>query len=440
VDVPALSALERRVTDEIARRRDDVVALASDLIGFDTTARDVLDPPRDESALQEYLAERLRRAGAAAEVWEPRPEDVSGSRLAPPGLAFDGRPQMAARFAGAGGGRSLLLNGHIDVVSGEPREQWSSDPNRAEVRDGLLYGRGACDMKGGVAAMTFAAEVLASLGVRLDGDLIVCTVTDEESTGAGGVAAVAHGVAADAGIVTEPSTFDAWVACRGSLIPTITVPGRSAHAGVGQPDWRDGGGVNAIEKAELVLQALRVLQEEWRSRPDHRHPYVSPGDIVPVTIEGGHWIVSYPASCRVTYHVAYLPVHADVDGWGGDVARELTACVERAAAADAWLAEHPPTIDWAPEVPASEVDENHPLVQTVLDAGAAVGRPGRRNGMDSWHDGATFTLAGTPCICYGPSDLNVAHTVDEHVPVDDLVACAQALAVAALRFCGTAAA
>ena len=164
--------------------------------------------------------------------------------------------------------------------------------------------------------MTFAAEILASLGLRLAGDLIVCTVTDEESTGIGGLAAVAHGVRADAGIVTEPSGLDAWVACRGSLMPTITVPGRPGHAGVGQPHWREGGAVNAIEKAQIVMDALRRFEEDWRARPDHHHPHLSPGDVVPTVISGGEWMVSYPSSCRIVYHVAYLPVHADEERLG----------------------------------------------------------------------------------------------------------------------------
>lgn len=434
---PGHSATEQHVIDAIAARRDELVTLASELIAFDTTARELDDPPRDEAALQSHLAERLRAAGASVDVWEPAPEDVAGSPLVPPGLAFDGRPQLAARFPGRGGGRSLLLNGHIDVVSAAPREAWTSDPHRAEVRDGRLYGRGACDMKGGIAAMVIAAETLAAAHVGLAGDVIVCTVTDEESTGAGGVAAVAHGVRADAGIVTEASGFDVWVACRGSLIPTITITGRAAHAGVSQPHWSEGGAVNAIEKAEVVLAALRQLQAEWHTRADTRHPYLSPGDIVPVLIRGGDWIVSYPAACEITYHVAYLPTQADADGWGGTVRREIEEQIARAASADSWLAERPPTIEWAPEVPPAEIDPDHEIVETMLGAAALVGRRGRRSGMDSWHDGATFMLAGgTPCICFGPTDHNVAHAVDEYVTVDDLVACAQAVAVAALRFCG----
>jgi acetylornithine deacetylase len=436
-----LSDRERAVAEEIGARRDELVALAASLLAFDTTARNTPDEPaRDEADLQEYLAGRLRAVGAEADVWEPAPDDVRATKLTPPGgVVFEGRPQLAARFPGTGAAPSLLLNGHIDVVSSEPRERWTSDPKRADVRDGKLYGRGSCDMKGGVAAMVFAAETLSRLGVRLGGDLIVCTVTDEESTGAGALAAVAHGVRADAGIVTEPSGFDVWVACRGSLIPTITVEGRPGHAGLPQPDWRDGGAVNAIDKADVVRSALRDLDQEWKRRPEQHHPYLSPGDIVPCLIAGGDWPVTVPASCALTYHVAYLPQHADAEGWGTAVEREIADRVARAAEGDAWLAEHPPALTWAPEVPSSEVSPDEPIVRTLLAAGADVGRPGQVGGLDNWHDGATFTRFGeTPSVCFGPGDVTLAHTVDEHVPVDELVRCAQALAVAAIRFCGDA--
>ena len=431
---------ERQIMDEIARRRDELVALASELIAFDTTAREHNDDPaRDEAALQEYLAARLRAAGAETEVWEPAPEDVAGSPMTPPGLRFEGRPQMAARFPGAGSGRSLLFNGHIDVVTVEPRGQWTSDPFRPEVRAGNLYGRGSCDMKGGIASMVFAAEVLASLGIRLAGDLTVCTVTDEESTGCGALAAVAHGVGADAGIVTESTDFEVKIACRGSLMPTITVPGRSGHAGCPQPHWREGGAVNAIDKASLVTDAMRRLETDWRQRGMDHHPYLSPGDIVPTMVAGGEWMVSYPAACRLDYHIAYLPAQAAADGWGGRVRNEVVEWVMRAPQADPWLMENPPTIEWAPEVPAAAVDPDEPIVSITLAASAAAGRPGRMWGMDGWFDGATFTLSGTPTIGFGPGNgSNLAHVVDEYTPVDDLVAAAQALAIAAVRFCAPA--
>jgi len=431
-----VNGLERRVVDEIDRRVDDLVQLTSELIGFDTTARQGNDPARDEAALQRYLAGRLRARGADVDLWEPEPDDVAGHRMTPPGLRFDGRPQMTARFAGAGVGRHLVLNGHIDAVSAEPTTDWTSDPLKADVRDGKLFGRGACDMKGGVASMVVAAEVLADVGVRLAGDLMVSTVTDEESTGCGALAAVAHGLRADAAIVTEPSDLQAWVVCRGALIATIAVPGRPGHAGMHHLDWRDGGAVNPIDKAFVVLDAARALEAEWRIRHDPGHPLLPPPDIVPTRISAGEWIVSYPASCELVFHLAYLPEQADRDGWGANVMREFSTSVRNATDTDPWLAEHPPTITWAPEVPPAEIAEDHPIVRCVIAAANDIGRASRPTGFHSWYDGATFIrLGATPAVGFGPGSLGVAHTVDEFVPVDELVDCSKAVALTAMRFC-----
>jgi acetylornithine deacetylase len=438
-----LNQQEQRVCDEISRRREELVRLATDLIGFDTTARNVGDPPREEAALQEYLAARLRAAGAEIDLWEPDAERLRGRPLVPPGLDFAGRPQLIAHLRGAGGGKALVFNGHIDVVSVEPREQWTSDPFRAEVRDGKLYGRGACDMKGGIAAMVLATEVLAGLEVPLAGDLLVATNTDEESSGAGGTALVDRGIQADAGIVTEATGFDTWVACRGSEYGVIRVPGRPGHAEVQQPGWREGGAVNAIEKATVVIDAIRSLREEWLARPGFDHPQLSKPSLLPTMVSAGEWPVTYPSSCELTIAVMYLPVQADARGFGADICREVEEWILRETARDDWLAEHPPVIEWWPNgVMPLEISPAEPIVAAMQQATADIGRPGALGGLDSWYDGATLThLAGIPSIGYGPpgfdSDgLSLAHMIDEYVPVDGLVECAQALAVAAMRFCG----
>jgi len=426
-----MTAEERAVLDAVERRSEDVIALASELIGYDTTA----GAGGDEAALQEALAARLRAAGADVDVWVPSADVVAGSRQVPDGFDFGGRPQLAARFSGRGGGRTLLFNGHIDVVPPGDLAAWTTPPQRADRRGARLHGRGACDMKGGVAAMVVAAEVLAEQAV-LDGDLVVCTVTDEEETGAGGIAAVARGVRADAGLIPEPTGFDAWVACRGDLVCEIVVEGRLGHAGIEHPP---GGAVNAIEKARVVMDALRHLHEDRRERPDHRHLHLSPGHVIPTRIAGGDWPVNVPDRCVLTYHVAYLPGHADGDGWGTAVEAEVEAAVENAASVDPWLADHPPRVRWLLDIPAAEVEPGEPIVEAALQAGVDVGRPGRRAGLDSWHDGATFTrFGGTPTIAIGPRSIEQAHTVDEWVPVDDLVDCARLYALAALRFCRAA--
>jgi acetylornithine deacetylase len=436
-----LSDAEQRVCEEITARQDQLVQLATSLIAFDTTARSPGDPPRQERALQEYLAGRLSGIGASVDLFEPDADAMQGKPLVPPGLDFAGRPQLIAHVPGAGGGRSLVLNGHIDVVSAEPVAEWTSDPFAPEVRDGLLYGRGACDMKGGIAAMVFATEVLSSLGVGLRGDLIVATNTDEESSGAGGTALVERGLRADAGIVTEPTGFDVWVACRGSEYGVIAVPGRPGHAEVRQPDWRDGGAVNAIEKAGVVLDAIASLRAEWAARPELQHELLSAPSLLPTMARSGEWPVTYPASCELTVAVMFLPVQE-----AADVRREVEEwLVARCAEADDWLAVHPPTIEWWPNgVMPFEIGTETPIVATTLAASGAIGRPGKIGGLDSWYDGATLsTLGGIPSIGFGPpgfdaDGVSVAHMVDEYVPVDGLVACAQAIAVTAMRFCGVA--
>ena len=438
-----LTAAERRVCEAIAAGRDELVGLASALIGFDTTAREVGDPCRDEVPFQEYVAGRLGAAGASVDLWEPDAAALAGMPLVPPGLSFEGRPQLIARVGGRGGGRSLVFNGHIDVVSAEPRSEWTSDPFVASVRDGRLYGRGACDMKGGIAAMVFAVETLASHGISLDGDLLVATNTDEESSGAGGTALVEHGLRADAGVVTEPTGFQTWIACRGSDYGVITVPGRPGHAEVRQPDWRLGGAVNAIEKAIFVLEAIGSLREAWSSQPEFSHPYLSPPSLLPTLARAGEWAVTYPASCELTFAVMYLPAQADGTGWGSEVRREVEDWIARETAQDDWLREHPPVIKWWPNpVMPFEISSDAPIVGVMQGATADVGRPGRLGGLDSWYDGATLTqLAGIPSIGYGPpgfdtDGVSVAHMIDEFVPVDGLVTAAQGLAVAAMRFCG----
>jgi acetylornithine deacetylase len=441
-----LTNLEQSVCAEIERGREQLVALASALVGFDTSARNPGDPPRQEAALQEYLVGRLEAIGADIDLFEPSAEALRGKPLVPPGLDFAGRPQLIATKRGTGRGRSLVFNGHIDVVSAEPRDAWTSDPFAAEVRDGKLYGRGTCDMKGGIAAMVFAVEAIARQGVDLAGDVIVATNTDEESSGAGGTALVEHGLSADAGIVTEPTGLNVWIACRGSEYCTIRVPGRPGHAEVRQPDWREGGAVNAIEKAMVVLEAIQGLRREWSARPGLDHPQLSRPDLLPTMARSGEWPVTYPAECELTVAVMYLPMQADERGWGSRVRREVEEWIVHESARDGWLAKHPPVIEWWPnavmplEIPASEQ-----VVQTALDASSDLGHSPRLSGLDSWYDGATLTrLAGIPSIGLGPpgfdpDGLSLAHMVDEYVPVDGLIACAQVLAVAAIRFCAAAA-
>jgi acetylornithine deacetylase len=290
--------------------------------------------------------------------------------------------------------------------------------------------------------MVLAVETLADLGVELAGDLMVATNTDEESSGAGGTALVERGLQADAAVVTEPTGFDVWVACRGSEYCIVRVPGRPGHAEVHQPDWRRGGAVNAIEKAAIIIDAMQSLRARWERAPGLDHAHLSRPSLLPTIARAGEWPVTYPAHCDLTMAVMYVPAQADSTGWGADVRREVEEWILAESAADDWLATNPPTFDWQPNgVMPLEIQESEAIIATMRDAGRDVGLSGALGGLDSWYDGATLThLAGIPAIGFGPpgfdaDGVSVAHMIDEHVPVDGLVGCAQALAVAAMRFC-----
>jgi acetylornithine deacetylase len=435
---PELTSDERALVERIARRRDEIVALACELIGFDTTSRAHPDmPARQERELQTALAERLRAAGADVDLWEPAPGDVANHPLsAGRTFTFEGRPQLAARLRGNGGGRSVMFNGHIDVVPASIDDGWDHDPFAPQVRDGRITGRGACDMKGGIAAMVIAAETLAETG-RLAGDLIVCTNTEEESGGTGALACARHGVTADFTIVTEPTGLEVWPACRGSVYAAIEVPGRAGHAEQEHPHWREGGAVNAIEKARHLLAGVDRLRADWRSRAAFRHPLLDPPDIVPIRlVADSGWDVTIPDRAELTLAVLVLPRQADADGWTGSVQQEVEGYLRRWCDTDSWLAEHPPTFRWYVEVNPSETPVEADSVQALLGANGALGLPLTLGGLGSWYDGATFALeAGSLALMYGPRHIDWAHTVNEYVPVDDLVSCAQGLAVAACRLC-----
>jgi len=430
------SGLEERVVGVVREARDELVALVSELVACDTTARDPGEPPREEERLQRILERRLRASGAETELWEPAPIGAGHPYVAAE-LDFVGRPQLVARLLGSGGGRSLLLNGHIDAVATGAHELWSGDPFRAEVRDGRLHGRGSCDMKGGLTTLAFAVEALRRADVRLRGDIVFCSNTDEESSGVGGWAAVRHGVAAAAGICAEPTGFDVCAACRGTTTGVLTVPGRAGHAEMPQPHWRAGGAVNAIEEALPLIASLRRLRDDWRTRPDQRHALLSPGSITPTIIRAGEWSVTYPDSCAITCDLDYLPAGVDEAGTGQPAHQEVEDWVRAVAAADPWLVEHPPSWEWIDDCPPAEVPVDHGIVVGALAAAGDLGRVGRITGLDSWHDAATYTLlGGTPTISFGPGQLLVAHSVDEYVPVDDLVDHAAAVALLLMRWCG----
>ena len=428
----------------VAERGDDLVELTRSLVRFETVSVDLAPGSEhrtnQEGALQQLAGAVLSELGAEVDQWEPDPRELRDHPMMPPWHHWEGRPITVGRLRGAGGGRSLIVNGHIDVVSPGDLDRWTSPPFAAEVRDGRIYGRGAVDMKGGVAAALFALRALREIGLRLAGDVIFEVVPDEETCAMGTVAAIERGYRADAGLVPEPTMLNLWVATRGLLHGSFRVPGRSAHAEVNQPDWRDGGGVNAIEHALPLIGALGELSDAWSGRADKRHPLLGTPRVQPTIVRGGAFIANVPEDVTIHLNATYLPGDADAAGYGSVPRREIVDAVEGRAATDEWLGVNPVGWTWATDYPPSEIDHGEPIVATAAAAARAVGGEGRLEGIDTTYDGALLTrLAGIPSPALGPGDLGRAHAPDEWIGIDELTAGARAYARAIVAWCGAAA-
>lgn len=373
--VPATADRARAAVDT-ARCTDLTVAMVQ---------CDTRNPPGDESAIAGLLRDVLHGLGARTEVFEPAPGRIS---------------VLGTLGAGDGSRPTLLVNGHVDVVALRA-EDWSVPPFGGVVRDGRVYGRGACDMKGGIAAAIEGVRACQDAGLELPCDLQFHLVADEETGGRWGTAALlaAGRIAADAAIVPEPSELGVGVAERGALLAEIRVRGRAAHGG------DPAAGHSAIADAARLVQALHLA--DFGTEP---HPLLGDPTCNVGTISGGSMpnIVADTATLRLDRRV--LP------GWTEQqVLAGLAAVLERAG----------PGIDHTVEtlafVEGSELDPDHPFVHRVRAAAGGAPVRGLNLGTD-----ARFLRndLGIPAVVYGPGSMTVAHTADEYVPVDELSAAA----------------
>lgn len=427
---------ERWVRENEAR----ILGYARDLIAIDTTAVEPGEEPHDEAALQAVVAGWFREMGLEVDQFEPDPSRLRSHPMYRQGQTWRGRPVTVGIRRGEGGGRSLILNGHIDTASAGPREGWTvTDPFRPVLREGRLYGRGSTDMKAGVASFVAATAAVRELGIRLRGDLILEVVTDEEINGMGTVAVIDRGYRADAAIVPEPSDLALWTAKRGILVGKVTVHGRIGHAELPQPHWRDGGAVNAILKAVEVVSAIEALNREWQGRPDKLHPLLDTPVLHVTKIEGGEFVASYPGRCEITVDGTYLPQNADPEGFGSLVKAEVEAQIRLGTAADPWLREHPPQVAWLMDYPAGELAPEAPIATTLAGVVRGMGLPVRVRGLNSWDDAVSLMrFAGVPALSFGPGPSETAHAFDEYVEVEKVLLTVRALIETISRWCGTA--
>lgn len=412
--------------------RERLVAEASELIAFGS-----IGGSDAEASINQHLARRWKESGWDVHEWDIDLADVTGQPDFP-GMEVHRTKSVGvlARIPGTGGGRTLLLNGHTDVVPPGDIDAWEHDPFDPRVVDvdgrERLIGRGACDMKAGLAAALEAVRIVQESGVSLRGDVLIAPVSGEEDGGLGTYALLhemrARGIQADACVVPEPTDLDLVPANGGALTFRLRVRGAAVHAS------RRTEGVNAIEKFFPVMQALAELEKARNADVDplmDRWPVAYPLSIGTVT--AGDWASTVPdlLVAEGRYGVAL-----------GESVTSARAALESAVAAacesDAWLRDHPVVVEWwGGQFASGRTDPDSAIVGLTATAHeAATGQQPATYGGPYGSDLRLLTGIGSiPTVQYGPGDSAVAHSPNEYVLVDDVVTCSEVLAQVIVDFC-----
>jgi acetylornithine deacetylase len=419
----ALAPSIEAIRAAVAARRDEIVQLVLELVGIPSVTG-------NEREVQDAVARHYASRGLAVDRWETTRDDIA-DYIVHVGEQdrYKDRPHVVGIQRGAGGGRSLMLQGHTDTVdNGEPA-LWTRNPF-GEVAGDRIYGRGSADMKSGVATYIAVLDVLDDLGVRLQGDLLLAASVGEEDGGFGALSTVLRGHRADAALISEPTSLKIVIAGGGSLVFRITIHGKSAHGATRNQ------GVSAVEKFYPIFHDLLAWEAERNAalshplydRFDNKFP-ISVG-----LVRAGTWASTVPEELVAEGRLGFLPGETIEDMQQQAVERILAA-----ANRDEWLREHPPNIEWfGGQFASSEISPDEPIAQTLAAAhrkvtGAETEFSALTSGLDAR---LLVNLGGMPTAVYGAGDVNNCHCADEWIGIDELLTAIEVTTVAVIDWCG----
>ena len=370
--------------------------LLSDLVAINSINPDLIPGGKGEAEIARFISDWAERAGLEVHLHEPVP----------------GRPSVVAIARGSGGGRSLMLNGHVDTVGVEGM----TEPHQPRVQNGRLYGRGAYDMKAGLAACMLAVKNAKQKQLR--GDVILTAVMDEEYAGRGTMD-ITSSYHADAAIVAEFTEMNLILAHKGFVWLDVETTGVAAHGS--RPDL----GVDAIARMGRVLVELDKLDQTLRSLPTHK--WLGSGSLHAALINGGRELSSYPDRCVLSIERRTLPGETQQT-----VKAEVQEIIRRLQYFDPTFKAE---VHIALERPPMETPEDSPIVSVVKESAKKVLKHATEiAGVPFWTDAATLWAAGIPSILFGPSGAG-AHAIDEWVDLQSVEDCAEIYLETAAEFC-----
>lgn len=347
-----------------------------------------------------------------------------------PVLNYDGRPNVVGTWPGSGGGRSLILNAHIDTVTVEPLAQWTRDPFGAEIVDGLMYGRGTSDMKGGLMAALLAMRYLSEAGTRLRGDVTLHCVVNEEHAGNGTLDLVTRGAAADAAVVLEPTSNTIAYSHPGGLYWQVTLSGVQRSPGA---RWNGGTleGLGAVDMLPPVIEALLGLERRYNEgTPAGAKP---PFSLTMGKIAGGHYETVTAGEVVIKGGAYFAPSLGAVT----DIMDGFRDAIAGANAADERLRRHPAKLEFLHHDDSTDQSADLAVARVMGEVLA------RRGGDGTAYPGHfccdmrhLVNQGGIPSIIFGPGSIAQAHKPDEHIPIDDYLASIEHLIAFIAEWCG----
>ena len=416
--------VQHTVLSHIDNNRDEIILFLKKLVCFPSVTG-------DEAEIQKFIAQRLEEMDLEVDMWEPDHEELKKHpAYVPVEGDYKDRPNVVGLYKGKGGGRSLLFNGHVDVIPSGPLSAWTSEPWNGEIIENRLYGRGSSDMKSGLVAMTMALDALLKTGITLRGDVILEYTMDEERTGNGTLACVIKGYQADAGICCETSSLHVQPGCIGRIWFEISVQGKPAGI---QKRFE---GINAIEKGYEIVRTVANL-EEIRIKECSHPLYPDNRSSIPCMVtmfDSGSFPSAFPDTCLLQGSIASLPGE-DTEA----VKRALKHHIRNFSITDPWLRDHPPEVTFTGYCgDSAEIPVDHPIVATLGEnyqrvMGEAPSITGRQGAADIRY---LIKYGNTPTVIFGPGLTEQMHATNEWVDMDDVIHATKVLALTIMDWCG----
>jgi len=414
--------IKAEIETAVDRLRDEMIDTLAELVRIPSVVG-------NEGPAQDFMQRQYQDLGLEVNTFEADKNKVGRhSAYVESGLPFEGRPNIIGLLKGDPAKKSMILNGHVDVVSPEPVDQWQHDPWGAEIEDNRLFGRGAVDMKAGVIANLFALKALKKTGIEPGGDVMLQSVVEEEAGGGGGtLACLMEGYTADGMLITEPFMMPV-ISHPGILYFRVKIKGLTAHAGHAHL------GVNAIGKMMKVYQAMVDLDLHRASminfplyhKVEGRSCHLNIG-----TLNAGDWVSTVAGFAEMACRISFIP---------GESMAETKQMVEQVindvARADDWLKDHRPEVEWFGwHTEPWYQDPDEPFIKTVLPClEAACDQKMEISGVTVGLDNRFSSSFGFPSLCFGPAGGNY-HSFDEYVELDSLILTTKAVALSTLEWC-----